>query len=149
MISPTTEVPKKMINAPTPVTRAAMPSHEALPTLPARVNAVTETKKRSEPIITLGCDRGILNLETKRPKVKKINGKNIVAQEKRRTKKSLSRTNMSPCRENETITSPAREKNVIWTMEYIVAGLSFSLNDFLDFDLLFLFLAINPLYPTD
>jgi len=58
---------------------------------------------------------------------------------------SFNPTRRSPCLAKETSTSPASEKNITWTIEYIVAGFSFTRNAFFDFTF-FLFLLTNSLY---
>lgn len=132
-------VPTSTMKAPAPVISVAIPSHAAVPKLPALVSVDNEIKKSREPITTFGSLSGVLNLETSNPKLKNIKGSNHVVQENNPTSPSFSLTKRSPLRENDNSTNPAREKNIIWTMEYIVAGFNFGLNDFFDLVLLRLF----------
>ena len=82
MIRPTVDVPKSTINAPAGVTNVATPPQAAFPSVPARLIVKTEIKKSRAPTITFGWLKGVLSFERRRPKVKKINGRKIVVQEK-------------------------------------------------------------------
>ncbi len=82
IIKPTIVVPKRMIKAPTLVKSVATPPQASLPNIPARERVRMDTKNKSMPTITLGWLRGILNLEIKSPKLKKMKGKKTVVQEK-------------------------------------------------------------------
>ena len=50
--------------------------------IPALVAVIRDIKVKSPPTITLGWARGVLNLDNNSPKVKNINGRNTVVQEK-------------------------------------------------------------------
>jgi len=82
IIRPIREVPKKIINAPILVIKAATPSQAFVPNTPAFVKLAIETKKRRIPTITFGWLRGPFNFETKKEKERKIKGRKTTVQEK-------------------------------------------------------------------
>jgi hypothetical protein len=69
------------------------------------------------PTDTLGCESGVLNLEIKRPKVIKINGKKIAVQEKYKTRMSFIDLKAKPCLEKEIITKNDKRKKRVWAIE--------------------------------
>ena len=109
MMSPTTVEPKRTIAAPAPVINVAIPSQAAKPKDPALVKLMMEMKNKSAPTMTFGWAIGTLSFETRSPKLTKINGTNIVVQEKSRRRKSFNLTRINPLLEKETIMSPAKE----------------------------------------
>ena len=90
-----------MINAPTGVTRVDTPSQKTNPKVPLLPRAAIERKNKIDPIITFGCDRGILILLSIKANERKIKGKKIVDQPNMVIRKSLTLIKTSPCLEKE------------------------------------------------
>ena len=92
---------------------------------------MAEIKKSSPPTKTFGWLRGLLNLETKKPKEIKIKGRKTTVQEKYKTKKLFRFIKTIPLRAKEIKIIPAKERKNVWVMEKTVSLLSLNLKPFL------------------
>ena len=101
------------MKAPTPVRRVEIPSQNNPPITPALVKVRIDKKNTIFPITTFGCPSGVLNFETSRPKVKKVNDKKTLVQERYCIKKSFNCTRTRPCLEKETMINPESAKKSI------------------------------------